>query len=102
MEPATFAAELISRLEKLKLELESRHSLEERLQQIREVVRGPVHSPGRPAPRCPHPSAVPARRGAAPPRDPLTTQAGPSCLRVPSPFCRLTLRMKRRRPPSLR
>lgn len=38
MEPATFAAELISRLEKLKLELESRHSLEERLQQIREVV----------------------------------------------------------------
>lgn len=42
MEPATFAAELISRLEKLKLELESRHSLEERLQQIREVVPGPV------------------------------------------------------------
>lgn len=40
MEPAAFAAELISRLEKLKLELESRHSLEERLQQIREV--GPV------------------------------------------------------------
>lgn len=39
MEPATFAAELISRLEKLKLELESRHSLEERLQQIREVMR---------------------------------------------------------------
>lgn len=37
MEPAAFAAELISRLEKLKLELESRHSLEERLQQIREV-----------------------------------------------------------------
>ncbi|XP_053424351.1 axin-2 isoform X2 [Nycticebus coucang] len=36
VEPATFAAELISRLEKLKLELESRHSLEERLQQIRE------------------------------------------------------------------
>ena len=34
MEPAAFAAELISRLEKLKLELESRHSLEERLQQI--------------------------------------------------------------------
>ncbi|XP_069849235.1 axin-2 [Dipodomys merriami] len=36
VEPATFAADLISRLEKLKLELESRHSLEERLQQIRE------------------------------------------------------------------
>uniref|UniRef100_G3TBN9 Axin 2 n=1 Tax=Loxodonta africana TaxID=9785 RepID=G3TBN9_LOXAF len=40
VEPAIFAAELISRLEKLKLELESRHSLEERLQQIREVVLG--------------------------------------------------------------
>ncbi|MEJ1284051.1 axin 2 [Cricetulus griseus] len=36
VEPAAFAAELISRLEKLKLELESRHSLEKRLQQIRE------------------------------------------------------------------
>ncbi|KAI6049871.1 axin-2 isoform X1 [Marmota monax] len=36
VEPAAFAAELISRLEKLKLELESRHSLEERLRQIRE------------------------------------------------------------------
>ncbi|KAM9596718.1 axin-2 [Trichechus inunguis] len=36
VEPAIFAADLISRLEKLKLELESRHSLEERLQQIRE------------------------------------------------------------------
>lgn len=36
VEPATFAAELISRLEKLKLELDSRHSLEEWLQQIRE------------------------------------------------------------------
>ncbi|XP_057357625.1 axin-2 isoform X2 [Manis pentadactyla] len=36
VEPAAFAAELISRLEKLKLELDSRHSLEERLQQIRE------------------------------------------------------------------
>ncbi|XP_058417408.1 axin-2 isoform X3 [Diceros bicornis minor] len=36
VEPAAFAAELISRLERLKLELESRHSLEERLQQIRE------------------------------------------------------------------
>ena len=37
MEPAAFAAELIARLEKLKLELETRHSLEERLQQIQEV-----------------------------------------------------------------
>ncbi|KAM7069092.1 axin-2 isoform 1-T4 [Molossus nigricans] len=36
VDPAVFAAELISRLEKLQLELESRHSLEERLQQIRE------------------------------------------------------------------
>ncbi|KAF6298084.1 axin 2 [Rhinolophus ferrumequinum] len=36
VDPATFAAELISRLEKLQLELESRHNLEERLQQIRE------------------------------------------------------------------
>lgn len=35
-EPATFAAELIHKLQKLKLELESRHSLEERLQQMRE------------------------------------------------------------------
>lgn len=46
MEPAAFAAELISRLEKLKLELESRHSLEERLQQIREV--GPAATSSRP------------------------------------------------------
>lgn len=38
MDPAAFAAELISRLEKLQLELASRHSLEERLQQMREVV----------------------------------------------------------------
>ncbi|XP_054429048.1 axin-2 isoform X1 [Pteronotus mesoamericanus] len=36
VDPAAFAAELISRLEKLQLELESRHSLEQRLQQIRE------------------------------------------------------------------
>ncbi|KAG8505052.1 Axin-2 [Galemys pyrenaicus] len=36
MEPATFAAQLITRLLKLKMEMESRHSLEERLQQIRE------------------------------------------------------------------
>lgn len=47
MEPATFAAELISRLEKLKLEMESRHSLEERLQQIREVA-GAGSSPAPP------------------------------------------------------
>lgn len=45
MEPAAFAAELISRLEKLKLELESRHSLEERLQQIREVGPAWASSP---------------------------------------------------------
>ncbi|XP_058140576.1 axin-2 isoform X2 [Dasypus novemcinctus] len=36
VEPTAFAAELILRLEKLKVELESRHSLEERLQQMRE------------------------------------------------------------------
>ncbi|XP_059526058.1 axin-2 isoform X2 [Myotis daubentonii] len=36
VDPAAFAAELISRLEKLQLELASRHSLEERLQQMRE------------------------------------------------------------------
>lgn len=45
VEPAAFAAELISRLEKLKLELESRHSLEERLQQIREVRPGGTGPP---------------------------------------------------------
>lgn len=37
VEPATFAAELISRLEKLKQEQEMMDSLEERLQQIKEV-----------------------------------------------------------------
>lgn len=52
MEPAAFAAELISRLEKLKLELESRHSLEERLQQIREV--GPAAASSRPLCMCMH------------------------------------------------
>lgn len=41
MDPAAFAAELISRLEKLQLELASRHSLEERLQQMHEVVLAP-------------------------------------------------------------
>ena len=46
MEPAAFAAELISRLEKLKLELETRHSLEERLQQIREVGAAPPPARG--------------------------------------------------------
>ncbi|XP_057572814.1 axin-2 isoform X1 [Hippopotamus amphibius kiboko] len=47
VEPAAFAAELISRLEKLKLELETRHSLEERLQQIREdeEQEGPEPAP---------------------------------------------------------
>lgn len=50
MEPAAFAAELISRLEKLKLELESRHSLEERLQQIREV--GPAWASSPPCRAC--------------------------------------------------
>lgn len=37
VEPATFAAELISRLEKLKREQETMDCLEERLQQITEV-----------------------------------------------------------------
>lgn len=37
VEPATFAAELISRLEKLKQEQETMDCLEERLQQITEV-----------------------------------------------------------------
>lgn len=40
MEPAAFAAELISRLEKLKQEQETMDSLEERLQQIKEVGGG--------------------------------------------------------------
>lgn len=55
MDPAAFAAELISRLEKLQLELESRHSLEERLQQIREVVAL--------APPCPGPPFSPLAQG---------------------------------------
>lgn len=58
MDPAAFAAELISRLEKLQLELERRHSLEERLQQIREVVLAP---PLRPRPQ-PVPGVPPAYR----------------------------------------
>ena len=45
VEPAAFAAELIARLEKLKLELETRHSLEERLQQIQEVGAAPSPPP---------------------------------------------------------
>lgn len=45
VEPAAFAAELIARLEKLKLELETRHSLEERLQQIQEVGAVPPLPP---------------------------------------------------------
>lgn len=45
-EPATFAAELIHKLQKLKVELESRHSLEERLQQMREVSRGTLGATG--------------------------------------------------------
>uniref|UniRef100_A0A8C6G2Q1 Axin 2 n=1 Tax=Moschus moschiferus TaxID=68415 RepID=A0A8C6G2Q1_MOSMO len=58
VEPAAFAAELISRLEKLKLELETRHSLEERLQQIREDEEkdGAELAPGsREAGPAPHP-----------------------------------------------
>ncbi|XP_055264742.1 axin-2 isoform X2 [Moschus berezovskii] len=58
VEPAAFAAELISRLEKLKLELETRHSLEERLQQIREdeEKEGAELAPGsREAGPAPHP-----------------------------------------------
>lgn len=54
MDPAAFAAELISRLEKLQLELERRHSLEERLQQIREVVLAPpLRSHPQPVPGVP-------------------------------------------------
>lgn len=40
MDPASFAAELIARLEKLKREQETMSSLEERLQQIKEVSEG--------------------------------------------------------------
>lgn len=38
MEPAAFAAQLIARLERLKREQETMSSLEERLQQIQEVL----------------------------------------------------------------
>lgn len=79
MEPAAFAAELISRLEKLQLELESRHTLEERLQQIREVVL---------APPCP-----------APPPQPLPVV--PPANGVP-PSAVFSSRMKRRKAPSKR
>lgn len=47
MEPAAFAAELISRLEKLKQEQETMDSLEERLQQIKEVGGLTLPGPGR-------------------------------------------------------
>lgn len=46
VEPAAFAAELISRLEKLKQEQETMDSLEERLQQIKEVGGGGLALPG--------------------------------------------------------
>lgn len=41
MEPSAFAAQLISRLEKLKREQDTMSSLEERLQQIQEVRKPP-------------------------------------------------------------
>ncbi|NXJ34026.1 AXIN2 protein, partial [Ciconia maguari] len=47
VEPAAFAAELISRLEKLKQEQETMDSLEERLQQIKEVGGLTLPGPGR-------------------------------------------------------
>lgn len=46
VEPAAFAAELISRLEKLKQEQETMDSLEERLQQIKEVGGLTLLGPG--------------------------------------------------------
>lgn len=46
VEPAAFAAELISRLEKLKQEQETMDSLEERLQQIKEVGELTLLGPG--------------------------------------------------------
>lgn len=93
MDPAAFAAELISRLEKLQLELESRHSLEARLQQIREVALAlalprPRRAPPRPGvPRLtPRPlcrlhrqdeekegsDLAPGSQDAAPPQHPLS------------------------------
>lgn len=69
MEPAAFAAELISRLEKLKQEQETMDCLEERLQQIKEVgLALPAPRATRPGWRegavpCPwggHPSRLPA------------------------------------------
>lgn len=74
MDPAAFAAELISRLEKLQLELESRHSLEARLQQIREVAL---------ALALPRPRRAPGSLGS--PRTPSAAS---------------TARMKRRRAPT--
>ena len=89
MEPAAFAAELISRLEKLKLELESRHSLEERLQQIREV--GPAAASSRPlrmSVQCVHACA-----------DPWVHELGvwKGCFLVHFPLGASLSRMKKRR-----
>lgn len=95
MEPAAFAAELISRLEKLKLELESRHSLEERLQQIREV--GPVWASSPPcACACTHVhvyTRVPTHRCMNP-----GEQRG--CFLVHLPSGSSISRMKKRKGPS--
>lgn len=64
MEPAAFAAELISRLEKLKQEQETMDSLEERLQQIKEVGGLTLPGPGRA--RCLPPRSGGVRRGPNP------------------------------------
>ncbi|NWV48054.1 AXIN2 protein, partial [Daphoenositta chrysoptera] len=73
VEPAAFAAELISRLEKLKQEQETMDCLEERLQQIKEVggqrSRGSAARPGgRGRPRARSPDRLPAGKlpGTAP------------------------------------
>lgn len=50
VEPAVFAAELIARLEKVKQEQETMHSLEERLQQIKEVRGAGAYLPARRVP----------------------------------------------------
>ncbi|KFW66841.1 Axin-2, partial [Pygoscelis adeliae] len=62
VEPAAFAAELISRLEKLKQEQETMDSLEERLQQIKEVGGG-LTLPGPGRARCVLPGLVGVRGG---------------------------------------
>lgn len=64
MEPAAFAAELISRLEKLKQEQEAMDSLEERLQQIKEV--GGLTLPGLGTARCMLPCLAWDGRGPCP------------------------------------